>query len=72
MTIELKPGVELKNGAILLLSKPTEDIGIDVVLALYEGQYATWSHYKSDGLCRGGDYFGKDLEAAVKGFNARK
>lgn len=67
-----KPGDELKNDAILLLSKTTEDIGIDVVLALYEGQYVTWHHYKSDGLCRGGAYYGKDLEEAVKGFKDRK
>lgn len=71
----LKPGTVFGNGATLLLAKTDEDESapdtVYVVLCVYQGQFATWYYYKSDGLCRAGGYFGDDLEGALKGYKER-
>lgn len=60
----------LTNGAIELLRKPAGDQS-DVVLALFRGEFVTWRHDKKDGLYRFGDYYGKELQEALNGFNER-
>jgi hypothetical protein len=70
MILQAQPGTVLSNGAVLLLSKP-KDEEKGTVLCVYESNFVIWTCYYSDGLCRGGDYFGKDLDGALKTFNQR-
>jgi hypothetical protein len=61
----------LSNGAVELLRKPAGK-DHDIVLALLGGQFVTWTYHKKDGLYRSGDYFGKDLQSALDGYNSRE
>ena len=66
----------LKNGAVVLDSKPLDstDPELDLVLAYrglsYHDPYVTWVRRKEDGACFFGNYTA-NLETAIQDYNER-
>lgn len=70
MQYQISEGIKvLSNGAIELLRKQTDNVNVDIVLALHEDMFVVWYHYKNNEMYGHGEYYSKDLQRALNDYN---